>query len=106
MDALLGVRCHTDQTLQRQSLLRIMGIDARRADAGGAGLGAKPARMVSGADELASAVRDAAPAPKTRPARGSALLMFLVVGLLAGSALISLTLLWAAIRAMRWLFGE
>ena len=62
--------------------------------------------MDSGAEELASSTRDAAPAAQTRAAGGSALLMFLVAGLFAGSALISLALLWLAVRAMRWLLGE
>ena len=34
---------------------------------------------------------------------GAAPLMFVVAALLAGSALISLTLLWLAIRGMQWL---
>ena len=62
--------------------------------------------MDSGAEEMASSARDAAPAAQARAAGGSALLMFLVAGLFAGSALISLTLLWSAARAMRWLVGE
>ena len=62
--------------------------------------------MDSGAEELASPTRDAAPAAQTRATGGSALLMFLVAGLFASSALISLTLLWLAARAMRWLVGE
>jgi hypothetical protein len=62
--------------------------------------------MGDGAEELASSARDAAPAAQTRATGESALLMFLVAGLFAGSALISLTLLWLAVRAMRWLLGE
>jgi hypothetical protein len=67
-------------------------------------LAAKDAQVDRGADELAS-VRDAAPAAQTRTPGGSALLMVLVAGLFLGSALISVTLLWLAVRALRWLLG-
>ena len=48
---------------------------------------------------------DAAPAAQTRTPGGSALMMVIVAGLFVGSALISLTLLWLAVRAIRWLFS-
>ena len=49
---------------------------------------------------------DAAPAAQTRTPGASALMMVMVAGLFVGSALISLTLLWLAVRALRWLFSE
>ena len=72
---------------------------------GEAGLGAKHAQVDGRTDELASSVRDEAPAAQRRTPGGSALLMILVAGLLVGSALISMTLLWLAARAIRWLIG-
>jgi hypothetical protein len=66
--------------------------------AGEAGLGAKHAQVDRGSDELTSSARDEAPAAQTRTRGGSALLMVLVAGLLVGSALISVTLLWLAVR--------
>jgi hypothetical protein len=67
-------------------------------------LAAKHAQVDRGADELAP-VRDAAPAAQTRTPGGSALLIVLVAGLFLGSALISVTVLWLALRATRWLLG-
>jgi hypothetical protein len=78
---------------------------AMRWQAGEAGLGAKHAQVDRGTDELASSVRDEAPAAQRRTRGGSALLMVLVAGLFVGSALISVTLLWLAVRAIRWLLG-
>ena len=63
-------------------------------------------RWTGAAEELASSARDAAPAAQTRTPGGSALMMVLVAGLFVGSALISLTLLWLAVRTMRWLLGD
>jgi hypothetical protein len=68
-------------------------------------LGAKHAQFESGAGELASSTREAAPATQTRTPGASAFLIFLVAGLFAASALISLTLLWLAVRTIRWLLG-
>jgi hypothetical protein len=68
-------------------------------------LAAKHAQVDTRTDDLASAVRDEAPAAQRRPPGGSALLMVLVAGLFVGSALISVTLLWLAVRAVRWLLG-
>jgi hypothetical protein len=62
-------------------------------------------RVDRGTDELASSVRDEGPAAQRRTPAGSALLMVLVAGLFVGSALISVTLLWLAARAIRWLLG-
>jgi hypothetical protein len=78
---------------------------AMRWHAGEAGLGAKHAQVDRATDELASSVRDEAPAAQRRTRGGSALLMVLVNGLFVGSALISVTLLWLAVRGIRWLLG-
>ena len=58
-----------------------------------------------GAEQRASFGRDKAPAERTGAQPGSGALMVLVVGLFTGSALISLSLLWVAIKAIRWLLG-
>jgi hypothetical protein len=68
-------------------------------------LGAKQAQVDSSVEERACAARDAAPAAQTRTPGGSALVVGVVAGLFVGSALISLTLLWLAVRTVRWLLS-
>jgi hypothetical protein len=68
-------------------------------------LTAKHAQVDRGAEERFSLGRGEAPAPRPDPQGGPASLMLLVAGLFAGSTLISLTLLWFAIRGIRWLFS-
>jgi hypothetical protein len=46
-----------------------------------------------------------APAQRRAAQPGSGALMLLVAALFTGSALISVGLLWFAIKAIRWLFG-
>jgi hypothetical protein len=59
--------------------------------------------MDQGAQEGARSVRHETSAAPRGAQSGSGVLMVLVAGLFAGSALISLTLLWFAIGRIEWL---
>ena len=75
---------------------------AKRWRAGGGRLTAKHVQVDHGAQGTSSA-RHEASAKQGGAQGGSGLLMFLVAALFAGSALISLTVLWFAIRGIQWL---
>ena len=64
---------------------------------------AKHARVEHGALETGSLPRHETSAEQGATQSASGILMALVVGLFAGSALISLTLLWLTIRGIQWL---
>jgi hypothetical protein len=57
------------------------------------------------AEQRSSFGRDEVPAERTGAQPGSGALMVLVAGLFTGSALISVSLLWFAIKTIRWLLG-
>ena len=76
---------------------------ARRYYAGEGWVRAKHARVEHGALETGSLPRHETSAEQGATQSASGILMALVVGLFAGSALISLTLLWLAIRGIQWL---
>jgi hypothetical protein len=59
--------------------------------------------MGLGANERSTALSRQAPAQQTGAQPASTALMLLVAGLFAGSALISLSLLWFAIKGIQWL---
>jgi hypothetical protein len=59
--------------------------------------------MDQGAREGVRSVRDRTSAAPSGAQSGSGVLMVLVAGLFAGSALVSLTLLWFVIRGIQWL---
>lgn len=68
-------------------------------------MSAKHVQVDRGAEQRVPFRLGEAPVQRPAPPGGPAPLMLLVAGLFAGSALISLTVLWFAVRAIRWLLG-
>ena len=68
-------------------------------------LSAKHVQVDRGAEERAPLGLGEAAVQRPAPQGGPAPLMLLVAGLFAGSALISLTVLWFAVSGIRWLLS-
>jgi hypothetical protein len=78
---------------------------AKQRQVGEDRLKAKHVQMDRGAEERAPVGLVGAPVQRPAPQGGPASLMLLVAGLFAGSTLVSLTVLWFAVRGIRWLLG-
>lgn len=76
---------------------------AQRWHAGEGRLTANHAQVDRGTERTAPSARHDPAAQAARAQGASGPLMFLVAALFAGSALLSLTLLWFAARGLRWL---